>query len=199
MFFQVLIALTCLLSLAIGDAQYGLPGGFGAAPIAPFGGFGAAPIAPLGGFGGAPIAPYGRPLGGYGPGPLGAGIGGFGGAPYGSPVGAFGPAPLGGAIGGLGAHAGLGLGGVYGPAPFRPAYGGYQQPGYFAPANYQFGYGVQTNDYYGAASFGHNEERNAYGTNGHYHVNTPASFQSVTYNVPELGAGYGAAPIPAYG
>jgi hypothetical protein len=61
----------------------------------------------------------------------------------------------------------------------------------------QFGYGVQTDDHYGygGATFGHQEERNAYGTTGHYHVNTPGSYQSVSYNVPA----YGAAPIPAYG
>ena len=184
--------MTCLVSLALGDAQYGLGGGFGGAPIAPYGGYGGAPIAPYGGFGAAPIAPYGRPLGGLGPVPFGGGIGGFGGAPYGSPVGGFGPAPYGGAVGGFG---GQPFGGIHGGLGL----GGYQQPGYFAPANYQFGYGVQTNDYHGPASFGHNEERNGYGTNGHYHVNTPSSFQSVTYNVPELGAGYGAAPIPAFG
>jgi hypothetical protein len=90
-----------------------------------------------------------------------------------------------------------------GPAPFRPPfaggeYGGFGEPGYFGPANYQFGYGVQTADYAGAAEFGQNEERTPYGTVGHYHVNSPGSFQTVSYNVPELGP-YGAAPYPALG
>ena len=82
--------------------------------------------------------------------------------PYARPLGAFGSygAPLG--------------------NPYGPPLGGY---GPYAPANYQFGYGVQTDDYFGPATFGHNEERNGYGTVGHYHVNTPGSYQSVSYNV----------------
>ena len=92
--------------------------------------------------------------------------------PYARPLGAFG-------------SYGVPLGGLGGPlgGPFGGPLGGFGGAGYGAPANYQFGYGVQTDDYYGAAAFGHNEERNAYGTVGHYHVNTPGSYQSVSYNV----------------
>ena len=190
------MAFSCLVSVASvsGDAQFGLggfggPGGYGQAPIAPHG----RPLGPVGGFEPAPFG--GAPLGGFGgaPGAFGAGIGGFGPAPYGGAIGGF--------SGGFGAPLGaLGLapyGSPISPAPYGAA------PGY-APANYQFGYGVQTDDYHGAASFGHNEERNGYGTNGRYHVNTPASFQSVSYNVPAYGGAYGggaygAAPIPAFG
>ncbi len=174
------MAFSCLVSVTFGDAQYGL-GGFGGP----------------GEYGQPPIASYGRPLGavgGFGPAPFeGAPLGGFGGSPgvFGAGIGGFGPTPYGGAVGAFGGGFGAPLGAV-GPAPHGAA------PGY-APANYQFGYGVQTDDYYGAANFGHNEERNGYGTNGHYHVNTPASFQSVSYNVPAYGGAYGASPIPAYG
>jgi hypothetical protein len=91
----------------------------------------------------------------------------------GGPIGAFGGA-LGGAIGapvGLGAAPGI-LGGAIGTPYGR------------APSTYQFGYGVQSGDYNGGATFGHNEERSAVGTVGQYHVNTPGSFQFVNYNVP---------------
>ena len=195
---------------AFGPAPFGggALGGFGTAPYGGgFGGFGGAP----GAFGPAPfgagIGGFGRPLGGVGPVPYGSAFGGVGHAHYGGayggfgrPVGAFGPAPFAGGHGGFGpAHYAGGLGGLgaapygaalggFGPAPYRPApfpsYGGYQEPGYYPPSNYQFGYGVQSGDHYGAATFGHNEEHNAYGTNGHYHVNTPGSFQTVSYNVP---------------
>ncbi len=108
------------------------------------------------GYGRAPL-PYARPLGAFGS--------------YGVPLGnPYGPG-LGGPLGG------------FGGAPYGAPLGGFGGAGYGAPANYQFGYGVQTDDYYGAAAFGHNEERNAYGTVGHYHVNTPGSYQSVSYNV----------------
>ena len=54
-------------------------------------------------------------------------------------------------------------------------------------------------DYAGAANFGHNEERNALGTSGQYHVNTPGSFQFVNYNVPNTHIHAAGVPIPAYG
>ena len=161
-----------------GPGPYGgAVGGFGRPPYGgSVGGFGPAPYG--GGFGGAPgafgPAPYGGPIGGFGPrqfgqGSYGGGLGGFGPSPYGGGFGgapgAFGPAPLGGGFGGLG------------PAPIGPA------AGLYAPSNYQFGYGVQADGYNGAATFGHNEEHNAYGTNGNYHVNTPGSFQTVNYNI----------------
>ena len=93
--------------------------------------------------------------------------------------------------GGFGASP-ISLGGGLGPLGV-PALGAYGR----APSTYQFGYGVQTADYTGAANFGHNEERNALGTVGQYHVNTPNSFQYVNYNVPST---HGlASPIPAYG
>ena len=59
------------------------------------------------------------------------------------------------------------------------------------PPNYQFAYGVQTEDgYHGAANFGHNEQRNGYATTGQYHVELPGSSQSVSYTVGAPG-GYG--------
>ena len=198
--FQAFFALSCLLTLALADAHYGLYGGFGGP------GFGGPGFGGLGfggpgfggpGFGGPgfggfgygrpPIAPlgFGRPP--YGPGGFGGlgGLGGFGPAPVG-PFGGFGGAPF-----------GRPLGGAFGAGAFGPgalgAYGGY---GGYAPANYQFGYGVQIPEFYGGpADFGHHEERTPIGTVGNYHVNTPASFQHVSYNIPELGA----APIAALG
>ena len=170
------------MTLAASDAQYGSfdgPGGlgYGRPPIAPYG-------SPLGGFGGAPGAfgaPLGGPLGGFGGAPIGGPLGGFGG-PIGGPLGGFGGAPYGAPLGGAGFGRPIG------------GFGG----GYGAPPNYQFGYGVQGGDHYGASTFGHNEERNAYGTVGQYHVNTPGSFQFVNYNVAGGAQGYGAGPIPAY-
>ena len=97
--------------------------------------------------------------------------------PYARPLGAFGSYGV--PLGGLGGP----LGGTFGGAPYGAPLGGFGGAGYGVPANYQFGYGVQTDDDYGPAAFGHNEERNAYGTVGHYHVNTPGSYQSVSYNV----------------
>ena len=194
------------MTLAASDAQYGSfdgPGGlgYGRPPIAPYGsplgGFGGAPGAfgaPLGGlhggFGGAPI---GGPLGGFGGAPIGGPLGGFGG-PIGGPLGGFGGAPIGGPLGGFG---GAPYGAPLGGAGFGRPVGGFGG-GYGAPPNYQFGYGVQGGDHYGASTFGHNEERNAYGTVGQYHVNTPGSFQFVNYNVAGGAQGYGAGPIPAY-
>ena len=116
------------------------------------------------GYGSAPIIPYTRPYAGYG-----GAYGGYGAAPL--PPFAVAPLPAYGAVG----HASL-------AAPLAAGFGS-QSYGPYAPASYQFGYGVQTADYSGAAEFGHNEERTPLGTVGHYHVNTPGSYQSVSYNV----------------
>jgi hypothetical protein len=86
--------------------------------------------------------------------------------PYARPLGPYGGFP--GAFGGPLGPAGLG---GYGPIPAYP------------PSTYQFGYGVQSGDYFGAAEYGHNEEHTPYGTVGSYHVNAPGSFQHVSYNV----------------
>ena len=177
---QAFLTLSCLVTIVMAEGQLGLGGfgGYGGPPVAPYGrpigglggaygGLGGGPGAfgpgAIGGFGPAPL---GGPIGGlgprpFGPGAYGGGLGGFGGAP-----GAFGQAPLGGGFGGLG------------PSPIGPV------AGLYAPSNYQFGYGVQTGDYNGAATFGANEEHNAYGTIGNYHVNTPGSYQTVNYNIP---------------
>jgi hypothetical protein len=62
------------------------------------------------------------------------------------------------------------------------------------PTTYEFAYGVQTPD--GAGEFGHSEGRSALGTSGQYHVNTPGSFQYVSYNVPDR-QNHGVAVVPA--
>ena len=102
---------------------------------------------------------------------------------------------------------------AYGPAPV-PAYG--PAPVVYAdtPPAYDFGYGVQGDAYTGSASFGHNENRNGYTTNGEYRVVLPdGRTQVVTYNVLDAQSGYVAdvkyegqpipyvapAPRPAYG
>jgi hypothetical protein len=99
------------------------------------------------------------------------------GAGFGVAPGALGPAPLGAGLGGT-----LGTFGGLGHSPIGPSAG--ISGGLYAPSNYQFGYGVQAEGYGIPATFGHNEEHNAYGTIGNYHVNTPGSFQSVNYNIP---------------
>jgi hypothetical protein len=182
------------MALADSDAGFFDGYGYGRPPAGPFG--------------------FGGPLGGFGPGPFGAAPGAFGGGPYGPVGGAFGGGPygpVGGAFGGgpYGPVGGAFGGAPYGPAGgFGPGFGGApfgafgRAPGAFygAPANYQFGYGVQTADLFGPADFGHNEERTPLGTVGRYHVNTPGSFQFVNYNIAGLGGpAYGGAPFPAFG
>ena len=197
------MALSCLFTLASADAHYGLNDGFGGPGFGGPGfggpgfggpGFGRPPIAPLG-FGRPPFGPGLGGFGGFGGAP-GAFGGAFGGAPFGRPLGAFG-GPYGRFPGAFGAGA-FGAG-AYGAGAFGPgAFGGAPFPGYggYAPANYHFGYGVQIPEIFGGpADFGHHEERSPLGTVGNYHVNTPGSFQHVSYNVPEFGAG----PIAALG
>ena len=100
---------------------------------------------------------------------------------------------------------------AYGPAPV-PAYGPPQVVYQDTPPAYDFSYGVQGDSYTGSASFGHNENRNGYTTNGEYRVALPdGRTQVVTYNVLDAQSGYVAdvkyegqpiayaAPAPAYG
>ena len=102
---------------------------------------------------------------------------------------------------------------AYGPAPV-PAYGPPQVVYQDTPPAYDFSYGVQGDSYTGSASFGHNENRNGYTTNGEYRVALPdGRTQVVTYNVLDAQSGYVAdvkyegqpiayvapAPRPAYG
>ena len=100
---------------------------------------------------------------------------------------------------------------AYGPAPV-PAYGPAPVVYQDTPPAYDFSYGVQGDSYTGSASFGHNENRNGYTTNGEYRVVLPdGRTQVVTYNVLDAQSGYVAdvkyegqpiayaAPAPAYG
>ena len=125
----------------------------------------------LDGFGyGRPPVPYARPLGPFGafPPPIPAvAPAPFAPAPF-APA-PFVPAPF--------------VPAPFAPAPFAPApYGGYGP--IYPPSTYQFGYGVQSGDLFSTAEYGHNEEHTPFGTVGSYHVNSPGSFQRVSYNIP---------------
>jgi len=94
----------------------------------------------------------------------------------------------------------------YAPAPvYAPA------PEPFDPPAYEFGYGVEGDQYHGNAQFAHNENRNGYNTAGEYRVALPdGRTQIVTYRVDNADSGYVAdvryegqaiayeAPKPAY-
>ncbi len=156
------MALSCLVAVVVAEGHVGL-GGFGGYGSS-IGGLGAA----YGGLGGPPGASVAGPIGDYGPRPFGGGPLGLTGLGAGFRVvtGALEPDDL---------EAGFGR---LGSVPIGPS------GGLYAPSNYQFGYGVQAEGYRVPATFGHNEEHNAYETIGNYHVNTPGSFQSVNYNIP---------------
>jgi len=97
------------------------------------------------------------------------------------------------------------------PAPaYRPA-PVYAEPEPIDPPAYEFGYGVQGDEYHGAAQYAHNENRNGYNTAGEYRVALPdGRTQIVTYRVNDADSGYIAdvryegvaipyeAPKPAY-
>ena len=95
--------------------------------------------------------------------------------PYARPFGPYGGYP--GALGPFGGFGPVGPVGPVGPiGPIGPE-------GLYPPSTYQFGYGVQSGDYFSTAEYGHNEEHTPLGTVGSYHVNAPGSFQRVSYNV----------------
>jgi len=97
------------------------------------------------------------------------------------------------------------------PAPaYRPA-PAYAEPEPIDPPAYQFGYGVQGDEYHGSAQYAHNENRNGYNTAGEYRVALPdGRTQIVSYRVDDATSGYIAdvryegvaipyeAPKPAY-
>ena len=97
------------------------------------------------------------------------------------------------------------------PAPaYRPA-PVYAEPEPIDPPAYEFGYGVQGDEYHGAAQYAHNENRNGYNTAGEYRVALPdGRTQIVSYRVNDADSGYIAdvryegvaipyeAPKPAY-
>ena len=102
---------------------------------------------------------------------------------------------------------------AYAPAPapaYRPA-PVYGEPEPISPPAYDFGYGVQGDEYHGSAQYAHNENRNGYNTAGEYRVALPdGRTQIVSYHVDNADSGYVAdvryegvaipyeAPKPAY-
>ena len=177
--------------------SFGGPSGAFGGPSGSFGGPSGAFGGPSGAFGGIAGA-FGGPSGAFGSNSLGLGRGNFGGAAR-----QFGPGSFNGLQGqgafGPGSLQGSGFGNA--PGSFGNVQGSFGGPGAGigalgsgsdfggglvfggAPGAYQFGYGVEGNEYNGGATFSLNQNSDGYQTSGHYDITLPGgNYQSVTYS-----------------
>ena len=183
-------------AFGLGSLGNGLEGGFGG-PAGSFGG-------PSGAFGGHSGA-FGPNSFGLGQGNIGLGQGniGLGQGNFGAAARQFGPGSFNGLQGqgafGPGSLQGSGFGNA--PGSFGNVQGSFGGPGAGigafgsgsgfggglvfggAPGAYQFGYGVEGNEYNGGATFSLNQNSDGYQTSGHYDITLPGgNYQSVTYS-----------------